>query len=181
MQPERHTGLELPEPDQESATHSRRVADHICQQIKEEGGSISFAEYMQHALYAPPGLLRVRHDEIRRRWGFRYCAGNLAAVRSRTARQIAAVWEQGADRQIFELGAGSGVLAATILRKLSLLNSIARSLFHSGGFGGPAAAAATTSQSRSTGIGSASRVALGAAGRILGRRRCERSCGRTSG
>ena len=125
MQPERHTGLELPEPDQESATHSRRVADHICQQIKEEGGSISFAEYMQHALYAPGLGYYVSGTTKFGAAGDFVTAPEISPLFGHVlARQIAAVWEQVADRQIFELGAGSGVLAATILRKLSLLNAL---------------------------------------------------------
>ena len=43
----------LPEPDAESAAHSKRVAAYINDVIEQAGGSISFAEYMQQALYAP--------------------------------------------------------------------------------------------------------------------------------
>jgi hypothetical protein len=43
----------LPEPDDRSAAHSQLVADHIHAAIDQAGGNISFAEYMQHALYAP--------------------------------------------------------------------------------------------------------------------------------
>ncbi len=125
MQPARHTGLELPEPDQESACHSRRVADHICQQIKEEGGSISFADYMQHALYAPGLGYYVSGTTKFGAAGDFVTAPEISPLFGNVlARQIAAVWEQVADRQIFELGAGSGVLAAAILRKLSLLNAL---------------------------------------------------------
>ena len=53
MQAPWRQGLELPVPDEDSEAHSRRVADHILRLIDESGGSISFAEYMQHALYAP--------------------------------------------------------------------------------------------------------------------------------
>ena len=40
-------------PDAASAEHSQRVAAFIRARIVAAGGSISFAEYMQHALYAP--------------------------------------------------------------------------------------------------------------------------------
>ena len=43
----------LPRPDELSASHSERVPDFIRAKIEERGGSISFAEFMQHALYAP--------------------------------------------------------------------------------------------------------------------------------
>ncbi len=125
MQPERHTGFELPAPDEQSAAHSRRVAEHICQCINEAGGSISFAEFMQHALYAPglgyyvSGTTKFGSD------GDFITAPEISPLFGRVlARQAAAVLEQVDDGQIFELGAGSGVLAATILRKLSLLNAL---------------------------------------------------------
>lgn len=125
MQPERHTGFELPAPDAQSAAHSRRVAEHICQRINEAGGSISFAEFMQHALYAPglgyyvSGTTKFGSD------GDFITAPEISPLFGRVlARQAAAVLEQVDDGQIFELGAGSGVLAATILRKLSLLNAL---------------------------------------------------------
>ena len=53
MQPEHGTGLELPTPDADSTQHSGRVAEHIRLAIEAAGGSISFAEFMQHALYTP--------------------------------------------------------------------------------------------------------------------------------
>ena len=125
MQPERHTGLELPQPDETSAAHSRRVAEHICQHISEDGGSISFAEFMQHALYAPglgyyvSGATKFGAD------GDFVTAPEISPLFGQVlARQIAAVLQQVDDRQIFELGAGSGVLAASILRKLSMLNAL---------------------------------------------------------
>ena len=43
----------LPDPDALSAAHCEQVTAFIRQQIENGGGSISFAEFMQHALYAP--------------------------------------------------------------------------------------------------------------------------------
>src|SRR5210317_2242046 len=43
----------LPSPDALSAAHSEQVAAFIREQVAAAGGSISFAEFMQHALYAP--------------------------------------------------------------------------------------------------------------------------------
>ena len=43
----------LPDPDPLSAAQSRDAADYISDRIGEAGGSISFAEFMHHALYAP--------------------------------------------------------------------------------------------------------------------------------
>ena len=44
---------ELPQPDAVSAAHSQKVASHIDALIEAGGGSISFAEFMSAALYAP--------------------------------------------------------------------------------------------------------------------------------
>ena len=51
MQYTQHAGL--PDPDEASAAHSRRVVEYIAGKIREAGANISFAEFMQHALYAP--------------------------------------------------------------------------------------------------------------------------------
>src|SRR5690606_26505023 len=44
---------ELPLPDPDSVAHSERVAAFTRTSIHDAGGSISLAEFMQHALYAP--------------------------------------------------------------------------------------------------------------------------------
>ena len=125
MQPKRHTGLELPKPDEYSAAHSHRVAQHICERIADAGGSISFAEYMQLALYAPglgyyvSGTTKFGAD------GDFVTAPEISPLFAQVlARQCAAVLEQVDNGQIIELGAGSGVLAATLLSKLSRLNAL---------------------------------------------------------
>jgi SAM-dependent MidA family methyltransferase len=43
----------LPRPDEISAAHSERCAEYIRERIRDAGGSISFAEFMHYALYAP--------------------------------------------------------------------------------------------------------------------------------
>ena len=125
MQPGRHNGLDLPVPDEDSAAHSRRVVEHICKLIAEEGGSISFAEFMQHALYAPglgyyvSGTTKFGAD------GDFVTAPETSPLFAQVlARQCAVVLEQIDNGQIMELGAGSGALAATLLSKLSTLNAL---------------------------------------------------------
>jgi len=125
MQPEHHPGLELPVPDEASAAHCRRVREHIAQLIEECGGSISFAEFMQQALYAPglgyyvSGTTKFGPD------GDFITAPETSPLFGKVlATQIAAVLDQMNGGDVFELGAGSGALAATILRKLAVLNSL---------------------------------------------------------
>ena len=53
MQAETERATELPAPDPVSQAHTQKVAALIRERIAAAGGSISFAEFMQHALYAP--------------------------------------------------------------------------------------------------------------------------------
>ncbi len=125
MQPERHTGLVLPTADKASAAHSRRVEEHICGLIKEEGGSISFAEFMQHALYAPGLGYYVSGATKFGAAGDFITAPEVSPLFGQVlARQLATVLEQVDGGQVLELGAGSGVLAATVLKKLATLNAL---------------------------------------------------------
>src|SRR5258708_16068244 len=45
--------MALPEPTPDAREHSDRVAEHIRGEITASGGWISFARYMELALYAP--------------------------------------------------------------------------------------------------------------------------------
>src|SRR5260221_14362551 len=45
--------MPLPEPTLDAREHSNRVAEHIRGEIAASGGWISFARYMELALYAP--------------------------------------------------------------------------------------------------------------------------------
>ena len=121
----------LPDPDVDSAEHSARVAAFLRERIDTAGGLLSFAEFMQHALYAP-GL------------GY-YSAGTTkfgAAGEFVTAPEVSSVFgyvlaTQCADvlatmesPSILEFGAGSGRLAADILCKLNELNALPSGGYH---------------------------------------------------
>jgi SAM-dependent MidA family methyltransferase len=113
----------LPQPDAESAAHCLECEAFIHARIAAAGGSISFAEYMQHALYAPglgyyaagttkfgPGGDFVTAPEVSSLFGYvlaRQCADVLAQI-------------QGGS--ILELGAGSGRLAVDVLSRLDSLD-----------------------------------------------------------
>ena len=45
--------MALPEPTPDAREHSNRVAEHIRGEITASGGWISFARYMELALYTP--------------------------------------------------------------------------------------------------------------------------------
>ena len=109
----------LPAPDEDSLGHSNRVAQRIRQVIEGAGGSISFAEYMQLALYAP-GL--GYYNAGARKFG---AAGDFTTAPETSpmfgkvlARQCASVLQALPSQNVLELGAGSGTLAADILNSL---------------------------------------------------------------
>jgi SAM-dependent MidA family methyltransferase len=110
--------MSLPEPSREAREHSARVAGAIRQEIEQAGGWISFARYMELALYAP-GLgyymagsrkLGVDGDFVTAPEISELFGQALAAQVS----QILAV----ADNEVLEVGAGSGALAASLLAEL---------------------------------------------------------------
>jgi len=109
----------LPAPDEDSLAHSERVAERIRQAIESAGGSLSFAEFMHLALYAP-GL--GYYNAGTRKFG---AAGDFTTAPETSplfgrvlARQCANVLQALPSQNVLELGAGSGILAAEILKSL---------------------------------------------------------------
>lgn len=115
----------LPVPDPAAAAHSMRVLDHLRAEIAATGGAMSFARFMELALYAP-GL------------GY-YCAGTrkfgaggdfitapeLSPLFSRClAHQCREILDALGGGAILELGAGSGIMAADLLQELHTLNAL---------------------------------------------------------
>ena len=115
----------LPPPDAVSAAHSAKVEDFIRTQIAVNGGSISFAEFMQHALYAP-GLGYYAAGAIKfGESGDFVTAPEVSTIfGSVLARQCAEVLDGIDDGAVLEYGAGSGKLAADLLLKLEELGAL---------------------------------------------------------
>lgn len=115
----------LPLADAESVAHSARVAEFIRQKIASSGGQISFAEYMQHALYAPGlGYYSAGATKFGAAGDF-VTAPEISPVFGQVlARQCAGVLAQTSSRSLLEFGAGSGKLAADILRSLERLSAL---------------------------------------------------------
>ena len=115
----------LPQPDAASADHSLRVAGFIRARMADAGGSLSFAEYMQHALYAPglgyyaAGSRKFGPD------GDFVTAPEVSSVFGRVlARACAEVLADVQGGAILEYGAGSGKLARDILESLARLDAL---------------------------------------------------------
>ena len=109
----------LPEPDPAARAHSARVVGRVCDEIERSGGFIPFTRYMELVLYAPSLGYYVAGA---RRFG---AAGDFVTGPELTplygaaiARQLAPILTATPGRQIVELGAGSGALAASLLNAL---------------------------------------------------------------
>ena len=110
--------MSLPEPSPEAREHSDRVAEHIRGEIAASGGWISFARYMELALYAPGlGYYSAGSRKLGKAGDF-VTAPEISPLYGQTlARQVREVLDAGFD-EVLEVGAGSGALAATLLEEL---------------------------------------------------------------
>ncbi len=115
---------ELPAPSAEQQAHSERLQAHIREVMAAEGGRITFARFMELALYAP-GL--GYYSAGSRKFG---AAGDFV-----TSPEISPLFSRALARQceevltrmggdILEFGAGSGVMAADILAELQHLDCL---------------------------------------------------------
>lgn len=125
MQPAPENDLKLPVPDAISAAHSRDVARHIRACIRDAGGEIGFGEYMQMALYASGlGYYAAGARKFGAEGDF-VTAPEISDLFGRVvADQSAEVLSQIRNGYVLEIGAGTGALAASMLRRLSERNCL---------------------------------------------------------
>ncbi len=116
--------MTLPQPSPEAAAHSRALVAAIAGEIGAAGGWISFARFMEMALYQP-GL--GYYSAGARKFG---AAGDFVTAPEMTAyfgralaRQVAQVTARSAPH-VLEVGAGSGRLAADLLLELERLDAL---------------------------------------------------------
>lgn len=114
----------LPTPDPDALAHSQRLHQAIAGEIAAAGGWISFARFMELALYAP-GL--GYYTAGARKFG---AAGDFVTAPEMTglfgralARQVSQVMAASAP-VVLEVGAGSGRLAADLLGELARLQAL---------------------------------------------------------
>ncbi|HEX4326427.1 MAG TPA: class I SAM-dependent methyltransferase [Burkholderiales bacterium] len=107
-----------PEPGADALAHSGRLAAHIRAGIAAAGGWISFARYMELALYAPGlGYYAAGATKFGAAGDF-VTAPEISALFGRSvARQVAQVL-RASSPQVLEFGAGTGKLAADLLNTL---------------------------------------------------------------
>lgn len=115
----------LPKPDPASTAHSDTVAGYIRARIAESGGSIGFAEFMHHALYAPGlGYYNAGSRKFGAGGDF-VTAPEISPLFGRVLGAQCAELLQGLPRpSLLELGAGSGALAIQLLAKLASVDAL---------------------------------------------------------
>lgn len=112
---------DLPPPGADALTHSRALHEHIVRTITEAGGKIPFSRYMELALYAPAqgyysaGAAKFGPD------GDFTTAPEISALFGATIAEglLPVLDELGRDAVLFEPGAGTGAMAASVLAHLA--------------------------------------------------------------
>ncbi len=109
----------LPAPAPAARAHSQALAEMIREQILANGGSISFARYMELALYAPgQGYYSAGATRFGAHGDY-VTAPEVSPLFSRClARQCRQVLAGLPEGDILELGAGSGIMARDLLLEL---------------------------------------------------------------
>ncbi len=115
----------LPPPHPDAVRHSQRLMMMMREAMNEAGGVIPFVEFMNQALYAPglgyysAGVRKFGAD------GDFITAPEISPLFSqcvaRQCQQVLATFDQPV---ILEFGAGSGIMAAEILKELDRLNCL---------------------------------------------------------
>lgn len=121
------TALDLPSPDTDAQAHSEHLLAQIRTEIEQGGGHIGFDRYMELALYAPGlGYYSAGSQKFGEAGDF-VTAPELSALFSRClARQVGDVLAQIPQGDVLEFGAGSGIMAATLLQELATLGQLPR-------------------------------------------------------
>lgn len=119
----------LPEPNASALEHSRAVSSAITAEIAAAGGWISFARFMELALYAPGlGYYSAGLDKFGTGGDFVTAPEISPLFGQAIARQAAEVLRQ-CGGNILEIGAGSGKLALDLMLELARLDVLPERYF----------------------------------------------------
>jgi SAM-dependent MidA family methyltransferase len=114
------TDARLPLPDDDARAHSARVVAHVAREIERDGGFIPFARYMDLVLYAPGlGYYVAGARKLGAAGDYVTAPESTPLFGAALARQVDAILATTHAREIVELGAGSGALAASMLNALN--------------------------------------------------------------
>ncbi|MDQ8020220.1 MAG: SAM-dependent methyltransferase [Moraxellaceae bacterium] len=115
---------QLPAPGADALAHSDALLAHTRTQIAAEGGWISFARYMELALYTPGlGYYSGGSQKFGAEGDFITAPGITPLFGQSLARQVAQVMAA-SSAEVIEVGAGTGVLAVDLLRALDELDAL---------------------------------------------------------
>ncbi len=120
----------LPSPDPEAVIHSEKLQNLLREEILNKGGSISFARFMELALYAPGLGYYVAGAQKFGRGGDFVTAAEISPLFSKClARQCQQIIQYlcadgKALPEILEFGAGTGIMAADLLLELERLQAL---------------------------------------------------------
>ena len=114
----------LPAPTPDALAHSQRVVTHLQKLIQYAGGWISFAQFMEAALYAPGlGYYAAGATKFGAAGDF-VTAPEMTPLFGRTLAHALAPALRDTGGEVLELGAGSGKLAVDVLGELARLGAL---------------------------------------------------------
>ncbi len=123
--PENIQHTDLPVPDSVALEHCQRVCARINQEISESQEIISFARFMELALYEPGLGYYVAGARKFGEEGDFITAPELSSLYSRcVARQCQQILDELNNGSILELGPGTGVMACDIMQELEHLDCL---------------------------------------------------------
>jgi SAM-dependent MidA family methyltransferase len=108
----------LPEPDAAALARSQQLQARICERIAQAGAWLSFADYMQMALYEPGlGYYDAGGDKFGPQGDFVTAPEISPLFAQATAAQLAQAFDR-LPAQVLEFGAGTGALARDLIADL---------------------------------------------------------------
>lgn len=115
----------LPPPHPDAVALNQRLTTRIKQAINEAGGAIPFVDFMNKALYTPSlGYYSAGFQKLGAKGDF-ITAPEISPLFSQClAKQCSQVLRVCDEGVILEFGAGSGIMAADILKELECLNCL---------------------------------------------------------
>ncbi len=116
---------DLPPPSTDALAHCERVVARVHDAIATGGGWIPFRQYMDLVLHAPGlGYYAAGATKLGARGDFTTAPEMTPLFGAALARQLAAVLAATGQREIVELGAGTGRLASSVLAALAAADAL---------------------------------------------------------